>query len=346
LIIKQCQQTLLLKGVESHLFAIRNAKGEYLVWIHPATVAWTKKLASAKTFANQEKANAFLQNRRKANQVSKTESFSIVDSSPSSSKKEKQGSVLIRDEQGQYLVWRHPHQLSWTKDVTRAKSFKSKKAAEGFLNSEKKQLENKQEITLIPFTQALSYSASAVRSSADTKAKESHPVVSSSLPSPIPAPTSTTPLLSNASSEASPLQDPLPLEEEEIDLFTEDSFETILQAFPYSLHTLSALFQSAKEEQEKCLHEIKQADLETADILHKMEFTRADVVRGYRLYRMVHDCRIRRRKAKDRAEFLQIVLDSGLLQPLQAMNERYQTYQNYLQTRTYRPRVREDLFDV
>lgn len=336
------------KGVKSYLFAIRNAKGEYLVWIHPATVAWTKKLASAKTFANQEKATAFLQNRRKANQVSKIESFSIVDLSPSSSKKEKQGSVLIRDEQGQYLVWRHPHHLSWTKDVTRAKSFKSKKTAEGFLNSVKKQLANKKEIALIPLVQAMRGSAAVVCSSVNAQKKENRPVVSSPLPTPVPAsaPTLTIPLLSNVSSEASPLSDSLSLEEEETDSFTEDAFEAILQAFPYSLHTLSALTQYAKEEQEKCWHEIKQADLETEDILHKMEFTRADVVRDYRLYRMIHECRIRRRKAKDRAALLQLVLDSGLLQPIQAMSEHYQAYQNYLQNRTYRPRVRDDLFDA
>lgn len=89
-------------------------------------------------------------------------------------------------------------------------------------------------------------------------------------------------------------------------------------------------------------------DKETQDLLHVIELTSFDVVRGYKLSKEMNVVRNRRRKIKD---------EMDLLEPLVTVINKYPNLSNELsrvlgdirkikkrnETRTYKMRVREDL---
>ena len=67
---------------------------------------------------------------------------------------------------------------------------------------------------------------------------------------------------------------------------------------------------------------VRDLDMETVDILHKIEFTNENVVNGFRRYKQLQDVRQRRRKAKDALEISSLLLSSGLLASLKTLKQR------------------------
>ena len=91
--------------------------------------------------------------------------------------------------------------------------------------------------------------------------------------------------------------------------------------------------------------QLTQLELETQDILHKIEFTNENVINGFHRYKQLQDVRQRRRKVKDNLEYTTLLLTSGLLDSLKKLQAGIDKMTTEMEERTYKPRVLNELFD-
>lgn len=89
-------------------------------------------------------------------------------------------------------------------------------------------------------------------------------------------------------------------------------------------------------------YEMSKVDAEIEDILHAAEFYNLNAYEGYKLYKMLHDARIRRRKLKDYIEIVGYV-ESATGKEL-AENKGSKSILGKM-TREYTPRVLKELFN-
>lgn len=90
---------------------------------------------------------------------------------------------------------------------------------------------------------------------------------------------------------------------------------------------------------------VRETDMETNDLLHKIEFSNLSAVDGYRMYKQLHDVRIRRRTAKDNLDMLELFVKSGFTTSLVNLQTRSSELQASLESRTYQPRILHALFE-
>lgn len=90
---------------------------------------------------------------------------------------------------------------------------------------------------------------------------------------------------------------------------------------------------------------LEEADLETLDLLHKIEMINQDVFNGYKTYKQLQDVRKKRRVAKDGLEISGLLVTSGLSNALKTIKEQIEAIENQNANRTYVPRVIDELFD-
>lgn len=90
---------------------------------------------------------------------------------------------------------------------------------------------------------------------------------------------------------------------------------------------------------------LSEVDKEICDIMHFIEFNSLDAAKGYRIYRMLHDCRLRRRKIKDEKakteEAIKVFADCEWLEKTKKCLIQMKTLDN----RTYTPRILTELFE-
>lgn len=123
-----------------------------------------------------------------------------------------------------------------------------------------------------------------------------------------------------------------------------DELNDILSDIPEAIAPLLALHGRLDAALFHISRDIREADLETSDLLHKCEFSNPNAAEGYKIFKELKKCRIRRREAKDKLRLLDIIKNSGVIDVAHNFNEQYNTYQSNLKTRVYHPRVRKDLF--
>lgn len=88
--------------------------------------------------------------------------------------------------------------------------------------------------------------------------------------------------------------------------------------------------------------ELRQVSAELCDLEHYIEFTSLNAAKGYRIYRRLRDCLIRRRKIKDELMCISIFLKA---EPHNILNGNLYRQFNGLRSREYSPRVLEELFE-
>lgn len=88
--------------------------------------------------------------------------------------------------------------------------------------------------------------------------------------------------------------------------------------------------------------ELRQVSAELCDLEHYIEFTSLNAAKGYRIYRRLRDCLIRRRKIKDELMCISIFLKA---EPHNILNGNLYRQFNGLRSREYAPRVLEELFE-
>lgn len=89
--------------------------------------------------------------------------------------------------------------------------------------------------------------------------------------------------------------------------------------------------------------EYLEIDREITDIYHAMEFYNLDASKGYKLYRMMHERLIRRRKNKDESLKVDYILSGGI-KGLTDNSTRQRIER--INRRQYQPRVLKELFNV
>lgn len=88
--------------------------------------------------------------------------------------------------------------------------------------------------------------------------------------------------------------------------------------------------------------QLRQVSAELCDLEHYIEFHSLNAVKGYRIYRQLRDCLIRRRKIKDELMCITIFLKA---EPHNIMNGNLVRQFSGLRTREYSPRVLQELFE-
>lgn len=91
------------------------------------------------------------------------------------------------------------------------------------------------------------------------------------------------------------------------------------------------------------INELKRVDSEICDIEHATEFYNLSASQGYKIYKMLHDARIRRREIKNRLHLLQWIRDkkvSGI------NGDNLNRKLTEIDNQQYRPRVLKELFNV
>lgn len=95
-----------------------------------------------------------------------------------------------------------------------------------------------------------------------------------------------------------------------------------------------------KEKLEKQLHDLEDEKL---DIEHYIEFQNLNAAQGYNASKELKNCRIKRRTVKNELAVINVILGQKMKEMIS--NEVYQKIQE-LDRRTYKPRIRTDLFDL
>ena len=91
------------------------------------------------------------------------------------------------------------------------------------------------------------------------------------------------------------------------------------------------------------IEEIHKIDLEIVDIEHAAEFYNLNASQGYKLYKLLHDSRIERRKLKDELQKIELSLGTSI----RSTNiENLERSIIGLDNRKYEPRINKELFGV
>jgi len=106
------------------------------------------------------------------------------------------------------------------------------------------------------------------------------------------------------------------------------------------LNGLAKEAQKRKKELIKQLHDLED---ELLDIEHYIEFSNLNAAQGYKASKDIKDCRMKRRSVKNELLVLDIILEQRVDEMVdEEIHKRVQG----LDKRTYKPRIRTDLFDV
>lgn len=90
---------------------------------------------------------------------------------------------------------------------------------------------------------------------------------------------------------------------------------------------------------------LSEVDKEICDIMHYIEFNCLDAAKGYKVYKMLRECRLRRRKIKDE-EYKVTVAIQALSEPELPEKLKSAICQiRGMERRQYKPRVLEELFE-
>lgn len=109
------------------------------------------------------------------------------------------------------------------------------------------------------------------------------------------------------------------------------------------LVNLNGLVKDAKTRSEILAKKLKECDDEMIDIEHYMEFSNLNGAQGYNAYKDLKDCRIKRRHIKNELLVLEIILEQNISDSvIEEVHKRI----GGMDKRTYKPRVRTDLFDL
>ena len=95
-----------------------------------------------------------------------------------------------------------------------------------------------------------------------------------------------------------------------------------------------------KEILEKQLHELEDEKL---DIEHYIEFQNLNAAQGYKASKELKNCRMKRRTVKNEIAVIDIILSKKIKEIIS--DEIYEKIEE-LDNRTYKPRIRTDLFDL
>lgn len=92
-------------------------------------------------------------------------------------------------------------------------------------------------------------------------------------------------------------------------------------------------------------HMLSEVDKEICDIMHYIEFYNLDAAKGYKMYKMLKDCRLRRRKIKDEYEKVGAAITTLANEDLIEKMKTALKQMKGLDNRLYTPRILTELFE-
>ncbi len=123
--------------------------------------------------------------------------------------------------------------------------------------------------------------------------------------------------------------------------FDEYLDESCLDDIKTSVLGIQTLLRKVFRMREHAQAELARADAALLDIEHAAEFYALNAAQGYRLYRMLHETRVERRKRKDQIAICNIIIDSGFEGLMDGTTLKRITG---MDRREYKPRILEELF--
>ena len=106
--------------------------------------------------------------------------------------------------------------------------------------------------------------------------------------------------------------------------------------------SLKRQYEALIQRKKDLAEELRKVSAELCDLEHYIEFTSLNAVKGYRIYRRLRECLIRRRKIKDELMCITIFMKA---EPHNILNGNLTRQFSGLQTREYSPRVLQELFE-
>lgn len=106
---------------------------------------------------------------------------------------------------------------------------------------------------------------------------------------------------------------------------------------------MNGLAKDALHRKEELLKQLHGLEDEKLDIEHYIEFSNLNAAQGYKASKELKVCRMKRRSVKNELLVLDIILDQRVNE---LVNEEVYRRVQGLDSRTYKPRVRTDLFDL
>lgn len=106
---------------------------------------------------------------------------------------------------------------------------------------------------------------------------------------------------------------------------------------------LNGLIKEVKTRKEQLMNQLHRFEDELMDIEHYIEFSNLNAAQGYKASKEIKECRMKRRSVKNELFVLDIILEQ---RTNEMISEEIQKRVQGLDRRTYKPRVRKDLFDL
>ena len=116
-----------------------------------------------------------------------------------------------------------------------------------------------------------------------------------------------------------------------------------IQVWLDKIKDMNCLVKDAKDRKEILVKQLRDLEDEKQDIEHYIEFQNLNAAQGYKASKELKICRVKRRSVKNELAVINIILNQSFKDILN--NEVYQKVEE-LDKRTYKPRIRTDLFDL
>lgn len=116
-----------------------------------------------------------------------------------------------------------------------------------------------------------------------------------------------------------------------------------IQIWLNKIDDMNGLVKEAKKRKEILEKQLHDLEDERLDIEHYIEFQNLNAAQGYKASRELKNCRVKRRTVKNELAVINIILDLQMKEIVSS--EVYQKIE-ILDKRTYKPRIRTDLFDL
>ena len=116
-----------------------------------------------------------------------------------------------------------------------------------------------------------------------------------------------------------------------------------IQVWLDKINDMNGLVKDATERKEILEKQLHDLEDEKQDIEHYIEFQNLNAAQGYKASKELKICRVKRRSVKNELAVINIILNQSIKDIL---NNEVRNKVEELDRRTYKPRVRTDLFDL
>lgn len=141
-----------------------------------------------------------------------------------------------------------------------------------------------------------------------------------------------------------PLENVKQVTEKELERNTEKVIVSAnIQKWLDRISDLNGLIKEVKTRKEQLMNQLHRFEDELMDIEHYIEFSNLNAAQGYKASKEIKECRMKRRSVKNELFVLDIILEQ---RTNKMISEEIQKGIQGLDRRTYKPRVRKDLFDL